>query len=62
MRCKARSKVTDGYGNSFDRSGVCKAGDACVVVRTVDNCEWPSGGGREKGQAGGAGPGLKLAG
>ncbi len=31
--------MKDGYGNSFDRSDVCKAGSASVVVRTVDNCE-----------------------
>lgn len=35
IRCEARSSVIDG----FDRSGVCKAGDASVVVRTVDNCK-----------------------
>ena len=39
MRCDPRSVVTDGYGNSFDRSGVCKHPGATVVVRTVDNCE-----------------------
>ncbi|KAL4856466.1 Expansin-A32 [Chlorella vulgaris] len=43
IRCEARS-VIDGYDNSFDRSGACKAGDASVVVRTVDNCpcQYPS--------------------
>ena len=40
VRCDPRSVVTDGYGNSFDRSGVCKHPGATVVVRTVDNCEW----------------------
>lgn len=39
VRCDPRSVVTDGYGNSFDRSGVCKHPGATVVVRTVDNCE-----------------------
>ena len=39
VRCDPRSQVKDGYGNSWDRSGDCKAGDATVVVRTVDACE-----------------------
>ena len=43
MRCEPRSQVQDGYGNSFDRSGACKAGSASVVVRTVDNCELTGG-------------------
>lgn len=38
VRCQSRSKVIDGYGNSFSREN-CKAGDASVVLRTVDNCE-----------------------
>ncbi|PRW39389.1 formate nitrite transporter [Chlorella sorokiniana] len=38
VKCDPRSVVTDGYGNSFDRSGVCKHPGATVVVRTVDNC------------------------
>lgn len=37
VRCQART-VVDGYGNSVDRSGVCKVGQQSVVVRTVDSC------------------------
>ena len=46
VRCDPRASVADGYGNSFDRSRVCKHPGATVVVRTVDNCGcfWGAGG------------------
>ena len=40
VRCDPRGTLVDGYGNTMDRSSVCKAGEASVVVRTVDACEW----------------------
>lgn len=57
VRCQPRSKVIDGYGNSFSREE-CKAGDASVVVRTVDNCECVGAGGlpRKQGSCGKALP------
>ncbi|PSC67673.1 U6 snRNA phosphodiesterase [Micractinium conductrix] len=43
VRCAPR-QVIDGYGNTYDRSGACKAGAASIVVRTVDACpcQYPS--------------------